>query len=84
MWISIARRSNNRKRSAKEYDGYLNVVKSAQIAAGALPGRAAEAHHPREDVEHEGDVPRHLHALFIPAGKKSGKHRHLTEEVFST
>ena len=46
----------------KEYDGYLNVVKSAQMPLERSPGWAAEAHHQRED-EHEGDVPRHLHAL---------------------
>jgi uncharacterized RmlC-like cupin family protein len=64
----------------KEYDGYLNVVKSKDMPLERSPDGLIK------HIIHEGmktkEMCLDIYMQFIPAGKRSGKHRHLTEEVF--
>jgi uncharacterized RmlC-like cupin family protein len=64
----------------KEYDGYLNVVKSAQMPLERSPdGLLKHIIHEKMNTK---EMCLDIYMHFIPAGKRSGKHRHLTEEVF--
>ena len=64
----------------QEYDGYLNVVKSAEMPLERSPDGLLKhiIHEKMKTKEMCLDIYMH----FIPAGKRSGKHRHLSEEVF--
>jgi hypothetical protein len=59
----------------KEYDGYLNVVKSAQMPLERSPdGLLKHIIHEKMNTK---EMCLDIYMHFIPAGKKSGKHRHL-------
>ena len=64
----------------KEYDGYRNVVKSADMPLERCADGLLKhiIHEKMKTKEMCLDIYMH----FIPAGRKSGKHRHLSEEVF--
>lgn len=64
----------------EEYDGYKNVVKSADMPLERSPDGLLKhiIHEKMQTKEMCLDIYMH----FIPAGRKSGKHRHLSEEVF--
>ena len=64
----------------KEYDGYLNVVKSAQMPLERSPDGLLK--HIINERMNTKEMCLDIYMHFIPAGKKSGKHRHLSEEVF--
>jgi gentisate 1,2-dioxygenase len=63
-----------------EYDGYLNVVKSAQMPLERSPDGLLK--HIVNERMNTKEMCLDIYMHFIPAGKKSGKHRHLSEEVF--
>jgi len=64
----------------KEYDGYRNVVKSVDMPLERSPDGLLKhiIHQSMQTKEMCLDIYMH----FIPPGRKSGKHRHLSEEVF--
>jgi mannose-6-phosphate isomerase-like protein (cupin superfamily) len=64
----------------KEYAGYLNVVKSAAMPLERSPDGLLKhiIHEKMQTKEMCLDIYMH----FIPLGKRSGRHRHLSEEVF--
>ncbi len=64
----------------KEYEGRLNVVKSSQMPLErCADGLIKHIINEKMDTK-ECCVDIYMH--FIPPMKKSGKHRHLTEEIF--
>ncbi len=63
-----------------EYDGYLNVVKSAQMPLERSPDGLLK--HIINERMQTKEMCLDIYMHFIPEGKKSGKHRHLSEEVF--
>jgi mannose-6-phosphate isomerase-like protein (cupin superfamily) len=64
----------------EEYAGYLNVVKSADMPLERSPdGVLKHIIHEKMKTK-EMCLDAYMH--FIPPGRKSGKHRHLSEEVF--
>ena len=63
-----------------EYDGYLNVVKSAQMPLERSPDGLLK--HIINERMNTKEMCLDIYMHFIPSGKKSGKHRHLSEEVF--
>jgi uncharacterized RmlC-like cupin family protein len=64
----------------KEYEAYKNVVKSSEMPLERSPDGLLKhiIHEKMKTKEMCLDIYMH----FIPAGRKSGKHRHLSEEVF--
>jgi uncharacterized RmlC-like cupin family protein len=64
----------------KEYEGYVNVVKSADMPLERSPDGLLKhiIHEKMKTKEMCLDIYMH----FIPPGRKSGRHRHLSEEVF--
>jgi uncharacterized RmlC-like cupin family protein len=68
------------ERFRKEYDGYLNVVKSARMPLERSPdGLLKHIIHEKMNTK---EMCLDIYMHFIPEGKRSGKHRHLSEEVF--
>ena len=70
------------KRSAefrKEYEGRLNVVKSAQMPLERSPDGLIK-HIVNEKMDTK-ECCLDIYMQFLPPGKASGKHRHLSEEV---
>ncbi len=71
------------KQSAKfrqDYDGFLNVVKSSQMPLERSPDGLIK--HVINEQMNTKEMYLDIYMHFIPPGKKSGKHRHLSEEVF--
>ena len=64
----------------EEYDGYLNVVKSGQMPLERSPDGLLK-HIVNERMKTK-EMCLDIYMHFIPSGKRSGKHRHLSEEVF--
>ena len=64
----------------EEYDGYLNVVKSAQMPLERSEDGLLK-HIVNEGMKTK-EMCLDIYMQFIPTGKRSGKHRHLSEEVF--
>jgi uncharacterized RmlC-like cupin family protein len=64
----------------EEYDGRMNVVKSADMPLERSPNGLIK------HIIHEKMVTKEccldIYMQFLPAGGASGKHRHLSEEVF--
>ena len=64
----------------KEYDGRLNVVKSSQMPMERSPdGLIKWIINEKMDTK---ECCLDIYMQFLPPGKASGKHRHLSEEVF--
>ncbi|MDB5974754.1 MAG: putative mannose-6-phosphate isomerase [Nevskia sp.] len=64
----------------KEYDGYMNVVKSSEMPLERSPDGLLK--HIIHEQMNTKEMCLDIYMHFIPSGKKSGKHRHLSEEVF--
>jgi gentisate 1,2-dioxygenase len=68
------------KRMRSEYDGRLNVVKSSQMPFERSPdGLIKHIVNERMDTK---ECCIDIYMQFLPPGKASGKHRHLSEEIF--
>ncbi len=64
----------------KDYDGRLNVVKSSQMPFERSPdGLIKWIVNEKMDTK---ECCLDIYMQFLPPGKASGKHRHLSEEVF--
>ena len=64
----------------KEYDGRMNVVKSADMPMERSPdGLIKWIINEKMDTK---ECCLDIYMQFLPPGKASGKHRHLSEEVF--
>jgi mannose-6-phosphate isomerase-like protein (cupin superfamily) len=64
----------------KEYDGRMNVVKSAEMPMERSPdGLIKWIINEKMDTK---ECCLDIYMQFLPPGKASGKHRHLSEEVF--
>ena len=64
----------------KDYQGRLNVVKAAQMPLERSPdGLIKHIINERMDTK---ECCLDMYQQFLPPGKASGKHRHLSEEVF--
>ena len=78
--ISTPRRWRPRSSSATSTPGRLNVVKSNQMPIERSPdGLIKHIINERMDTK---ECCLDIYMQFIPAGKATGKHRHLSEEVF--
>jgi quercetin dioxygenase-like cupin family protein len=64
----------------KEYNGWQNVVKSKDMPLERCPDGLIK--HIINEKMNTKEMCLDIYMHFIPTGKKSGKHRHLTEEVF--
>jgi gentisate 1,2-dioxygenase len=64
----------------KQYDGYRNVVKSADMPLERSPDGLLK--HIINEKMNTKEMCLDIYMHFIPAGRRSGKHRHLSEEVF--
>jgi len=64
----------------KEYDGRMNVVKAAEMPFERSPdGLIKHIIHEKMNTK---ECCLDIYMQFLPPGKASGKHRHLSEEVF--
>jgi gentisate 1,2-dioxygenase len=64
----------------KEYEGRLNVVKAEQMPFERSPDGLIK--HIINERMNTKECCLDIYMQFLPGGKASGKHRHLTEEVF--
>jgi gentisate 1,2-dioxygenase len=64
----------------EEYDGRLNVVKASQMPFERSPDGLIK-HIINEQMDTK-ECCLDIYMQFLPPGKASGKHRHLSEEVF--
>lgn len=63
-----------------DYDGYMNVVKSKDMPLERSPDGLIK--HIIHEQMNTKEMCLDIYMHFIPPGKRSGKHRHLSEEVF--
>ena len=68
------------ERFRTEYGGYLNVVKSSQMPLERSPDGLIK--HIINEKMNTKEMCLDIYMHFIPPEKRSGKHRHLSEEVF--
>ena len=68
------------ERFREEYKGRMNVVKAHQMPFERSPDGLIK-HIIHEDMNTK-ECCLDIYQQFLPAGKASGKHRHLTEEIF--
>ena len=64
----------------KEYEDRLNVVKASQMPFERSPDGLIK--HIINEKMNTKECCLDIYMQFLPGGKASGKHRHLTEEVF--
>ena len=67
-------------RFREDYEGRLNVVKSSQMPFERSPDGLIK-HIIHEDMNTK-ECCLDIYMQFLPPGKASGKHRHLSEEIF--
>ena len=68
------------ERFREEYEGRLNVVKASQMPFERSPDGLIK-HIINENMDTK-ECCLDIYMQFLPPGKASGKHRHLSEEVF--
>ena len=64
----------------KEYDGRMNVVKATEMPFERSPNGLIK--HVINERMNTKECCLDIYQQFLPPGKASGKHRHLSEEVF--
>src|SRR5882672_3379267 len=67
-------------RFREDYDGYMNVVKWKDMPLERSPDGLLK--HIINDKMNTKEMCLDIYMQFIPPGKRSGRHRHLSEEVF--